>query len=366
LTQSEINVMVCAGTSQGGKDACQGDSGGPLFDEITRVQVGVVSFGAGCGDANVPGGYSRVSAVKPWIEAQVCALSNFKPDYCSPAPTPPAPTPPAPTPPAPTPPAPTPPAPTPPAPTPPAPTPPAPTPPAPTPPAPTPPTNQALAEVRIVVKHDDFPQETGWQLTNDDGDVFAISGSGSYTTKRGTQIVEANVPVGTYKFLIVDSASDGLCCGFGSGSYELFVNGASVPIVNGGQFGNSDDETFAIVADTSTVEYVVTIKYDEFPDELEWNLVTTSGDFITGLGLNAVTDSFLKVRLAVNLEPGQDYVINVRDQYGDGFCCARGEGYIFVDAIIDGDEVNYLELGGGFGNFRRSAQYGVSVPIALV
>lgn len=55
--------MMCAGV--GGRDACQGDSGGPLFAELPNrrsfVQVGVVSYGTGCGKQGFPGGYARIS-----------------------------------------------------------------------------------------------------------------------------------------------------------------------------------------------------------------------------------------------------------------------------------------------------------------
>jgi hypothetical protein len=44
------DIMVCAGIPSGARDSCQeGDSGGTLFDESTGLQVGVVSFGDGCG-----------------------------------------------------------------------------------------------------------------------------------------------------------------------------------------------------------------------------------------------------------------------------------------------------------------------------
>ncbi|MGW1511900.1 S1 family serine peptidase [Streptomyces sp. NPDC002394] len=56
-------TMLCAGDPRGGKDACQGDSGGPLVAK--GLLVGLVSWGSGCGQAENPGVYTRVSAVLP-------------------------------------------------------------------------------------------------------------------------------------------------------------------------------------------------------------------------------------------------------------------------------------------------------------
>ena len=55
-------IMVAAGKE--GKDTCQGDSGGPMFAKTPSGprQIGITSFGAGCGARGYPGVYTEVNA----------------------------------------------------------------------------------------------------------------------------------------------------------------------------------------------------------------------------------------------------------------------------------------------------------------
>ncbi|XP_069782963.1 serine protease 27-like [Narcine bancroftii] len=73
--------MLCAGVPEGNKDACQGDSGGPLLflANYTWVQVGLVSFGEGCGQADRPGVYTEVAAFAPWIKSKISLLDFLPP-----------------------------------------------------------------------------------------------------------------------------------------------------------------------------------------------------------------------------------------------------------------------------------------------
>ncbi|KAF6313344.1 hypothetical protein mRhiFer1_013683 [Rhinolophus ferrumequinum] len=68
---------VC-GYSALGKDSCQGDSGGPLVCEYneTWVQVGIVSWGIGCGHRHLPGVYTEVSVYKDWITDRMSLASS--------------------------------------------------------------------------------------------------------------------------------------------------------------------------------------------------------------------------------------------------------------------------------------------------
>jgi secreted trypsin-like serine protease len=60
----------------------QGDGGGPLICAAAEnantssslkkyIQVGIVSWGIGCGEENVPGVYSSVAANSEWINRQM-------------------------------------------------------------------------------------------------------------------------------------------------------------------------------------------------------------------------------------------------------------------------------------------------------
>ncbi|CAB1341371.1 unnamed protein product [Coregonus sp. 'balchen'] len=61
---------MCAGFWEGGKDTCQGDSGGPLvrLSAGQFVQVGITSFGKGCGREVFPGVYTRLASYMDFIQ----------------------------------------------------------------------------------------------------------------------------------------------------------------------------------------------------------------------------------------------------------------------------------------------------------
>lgn len=67
--------FICAGGEQG-KDTCKGDGGSPLVCPIEGqderyVQAGIVAWGIGCGDNQIPGVYVNVALFRNWIDEQM-------------------------------------------------------------------------------------------------------------------------------------------------------------------------------------------------------------------------------------------------------------------------------------------------------
>lgn len=90
---------------------------------------------------------------------------------------------------------------------------------------------------------DRYASETSWDL-KDSGGTTINSGSG-YSNSSTYNINLGPLSEGQYTFTIYDSYGDGICCAYGSGSYEL-VDGASNVLVSGGAFGSSESTVFCV------------------------------------------------------------------------------------------------------------------------
>ena len=65
--------FMCAGGVQG-VDTCKGDGGSPLVCKQRNgpwYQAGIVSWGIGCGEKDVPAVYASVATVSCWIDKEV-------------------------------------------------------------------------------------------------------------------------------------------------------------------------------------------------------------------------------------------------------------------------------------------------------
>jgi len=82
------DAQICTYVRDTYEDTCQGDSGGPVYidtntanDAHHYVDIGVVSYGQGCGNTQ-PGIYTKISSYKEWIQEYFADAPFVTTDVC--------------------------------------------------------------------------------------------------------------------------------------------------------------------------------------------------------------------------------------------------------------------------------------------
>ncbi len=105
--------------------------------------------------------------------------------------------------------------------------------------------------LNLSITLDDWPQESSWTLKNAGGTT--LHQGGTYAGQAGANLTINNLTLANgsgYVFTFNDSAGDGICCGFGNGSFTLKDN-AGTTVFAGGNFGASTNYSFCIDAGTA-------------------------------------------------------------------------------------------------------------------
>lgn len=99
--------------------------------------------------------------------------------------------------------------------------------------------------VTLTIVLDNYPEETSWQIL--DGSTVLAAG-GTYGSQPDGSTVVENIclPDGCFDFVISDAYGDGICCGYGNGSYILRDDSDNAVLASGGQFGSSETTNFCV------------------------------------------------------------------------------------------------------------------------
>ena len=121
------------------------------------------------------------------------------------------------------------------------------------------------ATVNLTLLTDGYGSETSWEF-KDSNDTILYSGEINVYGNETTYNHTFDVPTGgCYSFTIYDSEGDGICCGWGSGSYTLTDSNSNV-IATGGEFGAQESVSFTTVNTLGTENYLLDRKITLYPN----------------------------------------------------------------------------------------------------
>lgn len=103
--------------------------------------------------------------------------------------------------------------------------------------------NNALT---LTIVLDNYGSETTWEIRNASNQT--VESGGPYTDGLNGTVVTENLCVadGCFNFIIYDSYGDGICCRYGSGSYQLSEDNTGNVLASGGTFNNSETTNFCV------------------------------------------------------------------------------------------------------------------------
>ena len=222
------------------------------------------------------------------------------------------------------------------------------------PPPPPPPCTTPDATITIEILTDSWPDETTWELV--EVGIGVIATGGPYVNSSTTY--STDVPVcstSCYEFTIYDSYGDGI---YAPGGYALYYEGGLVASTISMGWCCTAETVSDLSPGCFTVEPCVdpddTITVELFTDnygyETSWELIEV-GVGVAASGDSYANDTYYIIDIPVCSTSCYEFIIY--DSYGDGMCCAYGNGYynVYYDGMLIGS-------GGEFGGSETITEIG--------
>ena len=99
--------------------------------------------------------------------------------------------------------------------------------------------------ITVSITLDNYPEETSWDIRDASNNVIASGGTYGSQPDGSTVNIDVCAADGCYDFTIYDSYGDGICCGYGNGSYTVSDQNGTT-LASGGQFGSSETTNFCL------------------------------------------------------------------------------------------------------------------------
>ncbi|WP_438426046.1 T9SS type A sorting domain-containing protein [Aquimarina macrocephali] len=99
-------------------------------------------------------------------------------------------------------------------------------------------------DVKLRITFDNYPDETSWEIKNANNQTVHYGGSYGSQANGSTLTITKTLDADCYTLVVKDTFGDGICCGYGNGSYELTNSVSGAVLASGGSFTSEDTINF--------------------------------------------------------------------------------------------------------------------------
>jgi len=101
-------------------------------------------------------------------------------------------------------------------------------------------------DIKLAITFDNYPEETSWEIKDDNGAVVASGGTYGTQADGSTLNITKCLPIGCYSLVMKDAYGDGMCCSYGNGSYTLTNSSTGATLASGASFTSTDTNSFCV------------------------------------------------------------------------------------------------------------------------
>jgi hypothetical protein len=180
--------------------------------------------------------------------------------------------------------------------------------------------------VVLTLLTDDYASETSWEFYDQDGNLLAQSQGEFVDNTTYTETFEVGRD-SCYEFVLLDSFGDGICCGYGNGSYSL-ETGSGGLIFEGGNFGESESTNFRISD----------------------NLSSTGFDFSSSLSIYPNPASAF---VQIEINSSEEFNVELFDMSGRKLYQTQMNGDITIDLNAYATGIYFVKIGDGANSITK-------------
>lgn len=201
-------------------------------------------------------------------------------------------------------------------------------------------------DITLVIVLDNYPEETTWDVRDGSNNIVAIGGPYGQFPDGSTVTEDICIPDGCFNFIIYDAFGDGICCGFGNGSYTLTEDGTGTTLASGGSFGSSESTNFCVPTATEPLDVSIVNSGNVSCGQTNDGFATASASGGSG-NYNFNWSNGATGPTASNLSAG-NYTVTVTDGGATGTASV---------SITDPNSTFYADSDGdGYGNANSTAR----------